>query len=93
MGNPSPYPYLHRVVLQLDLSFIITSFMKRLTSPNLQCLLSTYHPIPVFLAGKVWVDGHELQGAVVLVLRHGGEQLGLEVHGGVGQSDGRTGVT
>ena len=53
--------------------------MKRHTSPNLQCLLSTYHPIPVFLAGKVGVDGHELQGAVVLVLRHGGQQLGLEV--------------
>ena len=39
--------------------------------------------LPVFLAGKVWVDGHELQGAVVLVLRHGGQQLRLEVHGGV----------
>ena len=45
--------------------------------------------LPVFLAGKVWVDGHELQGAVVLVLRHGGQQLRLEVHGGVGQSEGR----
>ena len=44
--------------------------------------------LPVFLAGKVWVDGHELQGAVVLVLRHGGQQLRLEVHGGVGQSEG-----
>ena len=69
----------------------ITSFMKRHTSPNLQCLLSTYHPIPVFLAGKVWVDGHELQGAVVLVLRHGGQQLGLEVvanqMGGLGSRD------
>ena len=27
MGNPSPYPYLHRVVLQLDLSFIINYFI------------------------------------------------------------------
>ena len=49
--------------------------------------------LPVFLAGKVWVDGHELQGAVVLVLRHGCQQLRLEVHGGVGQSKGRTAVT